>query len=104
MGFLLLLHRRRAWFAPLPSVLCALVGLPPLPFCSPPPLERLSDLQGTSPPFFLLSEHPCDERQQFLQRVELDGLPGHHMFHPPRYLPPCDVSAQTEVHDKRPMD
>jgi hypothetical protein len=60
--------------------------------------------QATSPPFFLLSERPRDERQQLLQGVEMGGLTGHYMFHPPLYPPLRDVSAQAKVHDKRPMD
>ena len=67
-------------------------------------LSILSDPQETSPPFFALSEHPRDERQQFLQGVEMGGLAGHHMFDPALYPPVCDVRAQAEVHDKGSVD
>jgi len=49
-------------------------------------------------------QHPCHERQQLLQRVEMGGLPGHHMFRPPRYLTLRDVGAQAEVYDKGPVN
>ena len=51
-----------------------------------------------------VSQHLVDEGQQFLQRVEMGGLPGHYMFYPPLNPPLRNFSAQAKVHDKRPMD
>lgn len=48
-------------------------------------------------------QHPRDERQQFLKRVEMGGLSGHHMFDSSRYAPLRNVSVGAEVHNKRPV-
>ena len=36
-------------------------------------------------------QHPCHESQQLLQRVEMGGLPGHHMLHPSLNRTPARV-------------
>lgn len=60
--------------------------------------------QNPSPPLFVLTEHPCDKRQQLLQRIEMSALPGHDMLDATGDAPAREVRAQTEVHDERPVD
>src|SRR5712691_8662927 len=50
------------------------------------------------------TQHPRDERQQFLQRGEMRGLPRDHMLDPSRHPSLRHVTIDAEVHDKGAVD